>query len=317
MDRRDFLKTSTVAVAGFAASRELFASSATIGTIPRRLLGKTGEHLSIFGVGGTSVMSITQAEANNLVAEAVDRGVNFFDVSPTYGNSEERMGPALEPYRKRCFLASKTDHRDRAGLEADFNNSLKLLRTDHFDLYQHHALDKMSELDRIYAPGGGMEALAAAKKAGKVRFIGLSTHSVQIAMAAMDRGGLDTLMFPINYVLFNRANVGPQVLERVRKEGIGLFAIKGMARGKYAANLPEDKHTPKCWYEPCSLPEEASLAFRWTLSKPITAATSPGNPAWFRIALDLAQNFRPITKEETKKLLTFAQSADPLFSLDV
>lgn len=312
MDRRDFIKRGTAVAAAIAASNELFATGAQI---PRRTLGKTGEQVSIFGFGGTAVMQIEQAAANNLVAEAFDRGVNFYDVSPTYGNAEDRMGPALEPYRKRSLLASKTDFRDAAGLTRDLENSLRILRTDHIDLYQHHAVDKMTELDQIYGSKGAMEAVVAGKKAGKVRFIGLSTHSVQVALSALDRGGLDTLMFPINYVLFSKANVGPQVVDRVQKEGIALLAIKAMARGKYPEGLSDDKRTPKCWYEPCTLEEEASLAYQWTLSRPVTLAVPPGNERWFRLAMDIAETFRTISDDETRRLMSYASGADPLFTL--
>jgi aryl-alcohol dehydrogenase-like predicted oxidoreductase len=316
MDRRDFLKQGTATAALLAPSRELGAAAKSLANpIARRPLGQTGERLSILGFGGTAVMSVEQSFANNLVAEAFDRGINYFDVAPTYGNAQERLGPALEPYRNRCFLACKTDRRDKAGVEADLDNSLKLLRTDHLDLYQHHALTKTEDLDKVFGPNGAMEAFLAAQKAGKVRFLGFSAHSVETALAALDRARFDTILFPANYVLFSKANFGPQVLERARGKGMSSLAIKAMARGKYPANLPEGQRTPKCWYEPCTLPEEASLAWRWTLSQPITAAVPPGNPAWFRLAMDLAQSFQPVTEAETKRLLAYAGGAEPLFQL--
>ncbi len=311
MQRRDFLKTGAAAALALATPAELLARTPT-GSIPRRPLGSTGEQLSIFGFGGTAVMSLAQADADRLVAEAFERGVNFYDVSPTYGDAQERLGPALEPYRSRVFLASKTDFRDRAGAAADLDRSLRTLRTDHFDLYQHHAVEPR-DWERIAAPGGAMEAFVAAKQAGKVRFLGLSSHSVEVAQAAIDHGALDTIMFPINYVLATKTGFGPQVIERARRKGMGIFAIKGMARGKYAAHLPESARTPKCWYQPCALPAEAALAYRWTLSQPVTAAVPPGNPAWFRLALEVATDFRPITEPETRRLLAFLEGADPLF----
>jgi aryl-alcohol dehydrogenase-like predicted oxidoreductase len=316
MDRRDFLKQGTATAALLARSRELGAAAKSpANPIARRPLGKTGERLSIFGFGGTAVMSVEQSFANNLVAEAFDRGINYFDVAPTYGSAQERLGPALEPYRNRCFLACKTNRRDKAGVEAELDNSLKLLRTDHLDLYQHHALTKTEDLDKVFGPNGAMEAFLSAQKAGKVRFLGFSAHSVETALAAMDRARFDTILFPANYVLFSKANFGPQVLEHARGKGMGFLAIKAMARGKYPASLPEGQRTPKCWYEPCTLPEEASLAWRWTLSQPITAAVPPGNPAWFRLAMDLAQSFQPVTEAETKRLLAHAGGAEPLFQL--
>jgi len=318
MDRRDFLKNGTAASALLAASSDLLGDarpSAARNQIPKRPLGETGEQLSILAFSGTALMSVEQQAANDLVAEAFDRGVNFFDVSPSYGNAQERMGPALEPYRKRCFLSSKTDFRDQAGVAADIDATLKVLRTDHLDYYQHHAIQKTADLERIFGPNGAMEAFVAAQKAGKLRYLGFSAHSVETAIGAMDRAPFDAFLFPVNYVLFSKANFGPQVLDHARKKGVARFAIKAMARGKYAAGVSENQRTPKCWYEPCTLPEEATLAWRWTLSQPVTAALPPGNPAWFRLAMDVAQSFQPITEDETKRLMAYAAAADPLFEL--
>ncbi len=261
-------------------------------------------------------MAVEQAFANKLVAEAFDRGINYYDVSPKYGNAQERLGPALEPYRKQCFLAAKTDRRDKAGAEADLENTLKVLRTDHLDLYQHHALTDAKDLDVIFGPNGAMEAFVGAQKAGKIRFLGFSAHSAGTALAAMDRAHFDTILFPINYVLFSKAHFGPQVIERAHKKGMGILAIKAMCRGKYPEGLPENQRIAKCWYSPCTLPEEASLAWRWTLSQQVTAAIPPGNIEWFRLAMDLSQNYRPITKDETSDLMARGAGADPLFRLD-
>lgn len=317
MDRRAFLKKGTAAAAGLAAASELFSAvSSPEKPIARRPLGTTGENLSIIGFGGIVVMSVEQSFANNVVAEAVDRGINYFDISPDYGDAEEHLGPALKPYRSNSFLACKTNFRDRAGAAADLDNSLKCLRTDHFDLYQHHALTKTAELDQIFGPNGAMEAFVAAQKAGKVRFLGFSCHSVETAIAAMDRAHFDTILFPTNFVLFSKADFGPQVLEHARKKGVGYLAIKAMAKGKYPSNLPEAQHTPKCWYEPCKLPEEASLALRWTLSRPyLTAAIPPGNPKWFRQAMDVVQHFQPVSETETRTLLAHARGVEPIFQL--
>jgi len=325
MDRRHFFKKTlgngALAATGLAAAAGLFdARPAKVllqRPIAKRPLGKTGEQLSIIGFGGIVVMSVDQAFANNIVAEAVDRGINYFDVSPDYGDAEERLGPALQPYRNRSFLACKTNFRDRAGAMNDLDTSLKRLKVDHFDLYQQHALTKTAELDRIFGPKGAMEAFVAAQKAGKVRYLGFSCHSVETAIAAMDRAHFDTILFPTNFVLFSKANFGPQVLEHARQKGVGYLAIKAMAKGKYPRSLPESGHTPKCWYEPCKLPEEASLAYRWTLSRPyLTAAIPPGNVEWFRRAMDVAQNFQPITEDETHRLLAHAAGAEPIFQLE-
>src|SRR5262249_11514702 len=162
-----------------------------------RALGKTGENLSIIGFAGIVVMENGASFASNIVAEAVDRGVNYFDVAPTYGNAQKRLGPAVQPFSEQIFLPFKEEGWERQGCAKLLDESLRLLRTDHVDLYQFHALSKMSDLEQIFGPNGAMETFEAAKKAGKLRFIGFSAHSVEVALAAMDRYHFDTILFPI------------------------------------------------------------------------------------------------------------------------
>jgi len=320
MDRRDFLKKGTVA-AGLAASQKVLqplarAGGAATAPFPKRRLGKTGIELSIIALGGIVVTDTEQSFANNIVAEAFDRGINYFDVAPTYGNAQERLGPALEPYRERVFLACKTTKRDKEGAAAELKNSLKLLRTDHLDLYQLHALTKMEELDKALGPGGAMETYVAARKAGKIRFIGFSAHSVETALAAMDRFDFDTILFPFNFVLFSQANFGPQVLKRAQEKSMGILALKAMAKTAWPKAMKEEERPhPKCWYQPAALPDEAALALRWTLSQPITAAVPPGDERYFRLAMDVAQKFEPIRPEEGKTLMARAAGVEPIFRL--
>jgi aryl-alcohol dehydrogenase-like predicted oxidoreductase len=314
MDRRDFLKAGTVA-AGLAVSGDLAAHAAgDAPPIPKRRLGKTGVDLSIIALGGIVVTDTTPEFAAKIVGEAVDRGINYFDVAPSYGNAQERLGPALEPYRKNVFLACKTGERTRAGAARELDESLRLLKTDHVDLYQLHHLTTLQEVDQVFGPGGAMETFQAAKAAGKVRFLGFSAHSVEAALAALDRFEFDTILFPINFVLFSQAKFGPQVLERARQKGMGILALKGMAKTSWPRNAGKHPH-PKCWYEPAALPDEAALALRWTLSQPITAAVPPGDEAYFRRALDVAQHFEPIRPDEEKSLLARAEGVTPIFKL--
>ena len=114
MERRDFIKQAGLTAAAVASASRLSAAAKTPSNpIARRTLGRTGEQLSIIGFGGIVVMNETTGEASNIVAEAVDRGINYFDVAPSYGNAQERLGPALAPYRKNCFLACKTEGRTK------------------------------------------------------------------------------------------------------------------------------------------------------------------------------------------------------------
>ena len=319
MQRRDFLKKGTAA--GLVASQKILKPLAESkdkdpSPIAKRRLGKTGVDLSIIALGGVTVMDTEQSFANNLVAEAFDRGINYYDVAPQYGNAQERLGPALEPYRQRVFLACKTLDRSKDGAATELERSLKLLRTDHVDLYQLHALTKMEDLEKVAGPSGALETFVAARQSGKVRFLGFSAHSVETALAALDRFDFDTILFPTNFVLFSQANFGPQVHEQARKRGMGILALKAMAKTRWPQSTKEsERFAPKCWYQPCAAPGEASLALRWTLSQPITAAVPPGDEHYFRLAMDVAQRFESIRAEEEKVLMAGATGVEPIFRL--
>ena len=320
MDRRHFLSAGTAAATLVASSgndplTKAETTTGSVNPIPKRKLGKTGEELSIVAFAGIVVMDNSPSFASNIVAEAVDRGINYFDVAPTYGNAQERLGPALEPYRQKVFLACKEEDWTKEGCTKLLNESLQLLRTDHVDLYQFHALSKMSDLEQIFGPNGAMEAFEAAKKAGKLRFIGFSAHSVEVALAAMDRYHFDTILFPINFVLFSQANFGPQVLEKARQKEMGIMALKGMAKTTWPDSQKSSHLHPKCWYEPADFPEEAALGLRWTLSRPITAAIPPGDERYFRLGMEIGQNFQTITDAEQNRLMASAAGMNPIFHL--
>jgi aryl-alcohol dehydrogenase-like predicted oxidoreductase len=313
MHRRDFLKTTSAAALAGSAYNVL--PPAKQEPIPKRRLGKTGVDLSLIALGGVVVMSNEQSTANNIVAEAFDRGINYFDVAPSYGDAQDRLGPALEPYRSRSFVACKTQERTREGSRKELEGSLKALRTDHLDLYQFHALTKMSDLDTVLGPNGALETFEAARKEGKIRFIGFSAHSVETALAALDRYNFDTILFPINFVLFSQASFGPQVLEKAKQKGMGILALKSMAKTTWTKDEQKSHPHPKCWYHPAGFPEEATLGLRWTLSHPITAAVPPGDESYFRLAMDVAQQFKPVSDAEEKDLLARATGAEPIFHL--
>ena len=280
----------------------------------RRAYGNTGEMLSIVGFGGIVVSQTEPAEAARLVAEAVDRGVNYFDVAPTYGNAEERLGPALEPYRKGVFLACKSTQRSREGIGKEMRNSLEQLRTDHFDLYQLHGLNTREDFEQATGPDGALEALVEAREKGLVRHIGFSSHSVETALKLLDHFSFDSVLFPINWTEYFQAGFGPQVVARAEEKGAARLALKGLAYGKFPEG--KEKVYKKCWYEPIDDPELAALALRFTLSQPITAAIPPGEAKLFRMALEIAERFSPITEEETEALRQKSEQATPLFELE-
>jgi predicted aldo/keto reductase-like oxidoreductase len=279
--------------------------------LERRSLGRTGEKLSLIGFGGIVVRDATTEQAAARVAEAIEAGINYFDVAPSYGNAEEMLGPALEPYRKGIFLACKTQERMKDGATAELERSLKKMRTDHFDLYQHHAVTKPEDVAKILGPGGAMEAFESARKAGKVRFVGFSAHSVEAALALMDGHSFDTILFPFNYATWHTGNFGPQVLAKAHEKKMGILALKALAKGPWAKGA--ERKYAKCWYEPFDRPEEAMMGLRFTLSHPITAAVPPGDENIFKMALGLAARFMPLSNDEVEAIKKKALAAAPLF----
>jgi len=276
----------------------------------RRPYGNTGEQLSLIGMGGIVIAGLEQEEANRIVADAVERGVNYFDVAPTYGNAEERLGPALAPYRDRVFLACKTAERDAEGSARELETSLRRLQTDHVDLYQLHGLITPEDVERVFGPGGAIETLVAAKRQGKARFLGFSAHSEEAALECLTRFPFDSILFPTNFVCWYHG-FGPRVLEAARQRGAARLALKAMARTNWPAG---GRKLDKCWYEPFQNREEAEAALRWTLSQDVTAAVPPGEPPLFAMALDIAERFRPLTAEEAEELRRKAQTLEPIFA---
>ena len=315
MQRRTFLRQAALTAATVASASQLPAAKTPANPIARRTLGKTGEKLSMIGFGGIVVMDENPDAAANIVAEAVDRGINYFDIAPSYGNAQERLGPALAPYRKNVFLACKTEGRTRDDSRKQLEVSLRLLKTDHVDLYQFHALTKMKELDQVLGPGGAMETMEAAKKEGKIRYIGFSVHSQETALAALDRYNFDTILFPVNWVLFTQAEFGPKILKRAQEKQMGILALKAMAKTVWPADQKQNHPEPKCWYQPAGFPDEATLGLRWTLGHPITAALPPGDEKYFRLAMDVAQNYKPLEPHEEQALLGGGHGVEPIFHL--
>jgi predicted aldo/keto reductase-like oxidoreductase len=315
MKRREFIRTAAMAaplISVFPADLSGIERNRAEGNIEKRSLGKTGEMLSMIGFGGIVVRDATTEAAADVVKFAIDSGINYFDVAPSYGNAESMLGPALEPWRKGVFLACKTTKRNRDDARKELEQSLKNLRTDHFDLYQCHAVTTLKDVETIHAPGGALETFLEARKEGKIRFIGFSAHSVEAAMGMMDRFDFDTILFPVNFATWHAGNFGPQVLARAKEKNMGILALKAMAKGPWAQNADRTKY-PKCWYEPLASPEDIRMGLRFTLSHPVTAAVPPGDESLFRIALSLKDNLTPLQNSEIQAIKERGLAGSPLF----
>jgi predicted aldo/keto reductase-like oxidoreductase len=309
--RRDFVVGAGATLSLFPAGLQGVERERGPGGLERRALGKTGEKLSIIGFGGIVVTKATTEQASARVRAAIEAGVNYFDVAPSYGNAEDMLGPALEPHRKGVFLACKTQGRTREAATQELESSLRKMRTDHFDLYQHHAVTSQKDVKTILGPGGAMEAFEAARKAGKVRFLGFSAHSVEAATALLDGYAFDTILFPVNFATWHAGGFGPQVLAKAKDKGVGILCLKAMARGPWPEGAA--KRYAKCWYEPLDTPESAAMGLRFTLSHPVTAAIPPGDETLFAMALKLAAGFEPLSAAEIEAVKAKGLAGSALF----
>jgi diketogulonate reductase-like aldo/keto reductase len=312
--RRDQRKSSILAILAAQLSAAGKRGKAGPGPAKRRIPRRPyrdGVELSVIGLGGVVVSGLEQEMANQIVRESVERGVNYFDVAPTYGDAELKLGPALEPFRKTAFLACKTTKRDARGAREELHRSLDRLRTDHFDLYQFHGVSSMEDVERILSPGGAAEAFLEAREQGKVRFLGLSAHAEGPAIALMERFKCDSVLLPINFVCLGQGNFGGKVLEHAKRNGVTTLALKAMAYTPWPAGV--ERAQPKCWYKPVTDPDLARDALRFSLAQGITAAIPPGDEKLYAMALGLAPDLTPFTPDECEALVARAEGVDPLF----
>ena len=243
MDRRDFLKTATVA-AGAAATEQLLTpvlkaaeKTPEVEGMIYRTLGRTGERVSAIGLGGYHIgqPGIEEEKSIQLIRQAIDRGITFMDNCWDYngGVSEVRMGKALaDGYRSKVFLMTKIDGRTKAEAAMQIDKSLERLQTDHVDLMQFHEVIRLEDPDRIFAEGGAMEAMMDAKKAGKVRYIGFTGHKdpyVHLRMLDEARARqvhFDAVQMPLNVMDAHFRSFEHDVLPVLVREGIAPLGMK-------------------------------------------------------------------------------------------
>ncbi|MCZ7648803.1 MAG: aldo/keto reductase [Planctomycetota bacterium] len=278
----------------------------------RRPYGPSKLPVSAIVFGGIVVKDLPQERANAVVRRAFDRGVNYFDVAPTYGTPEALLGPALaELPRSEVFLACKTTKRDAAGARAELENSLKTLQVEHLDLYQFHAVGSQADVDRILAPGGALETFVRAKERGRVRHLGFSAHDEDAGLRLLEAYPFDSALFPVNWVSLCADVFGRRLLEACKAKGVSALALKAMARCAWSGT--RDPRYPFLWYQPETDPELAALALRYTLAQGVTAAVPPGHEELFWRAVDVAERYRAPDGEELRRLEARAEELTPLF----
>src|ERR1700686_345678 len=301
--RREFLEMGVAA--SLAAGTENIAWAAdTKAEVPRRTLGRTGEKVSMVGLGGYHIGSQKdEQESIRIIRTALDSGINFLDNCWDYndGHSEIRMGKALrDGYRQRAFVMTKIDGRTKKAAAQQIEESLRRLQTDRIDLLQFHEIIRMEDPDRVFAAGGGMEAAVEAQKAGKVRYIGFTGHkSPDIHLKMLETADahqfhFDAVQMPLNVMDAHYNSFGKKVLPVLLKKEIGVLGMKPMGAGII---LNSKTVAPiECLHYAMSLPASVVI-------------TGCDSVAMVEQALKAARTFRPLSETQVAALLEKTKDA--------
>ena len=243
-----------------------------------RILGKTGLKISRMGFGGIPIQRIDAEGTRRLMLRLLECGVNYIDTARGYTVSEEYLGYGLEGIREHFVLATKSMARTAEAMAKDIDISLRNLRTDYIDLYQLHNVPP-ADLETVMAPGGALEALQAAKAAGKIGHIGITAHSLETFKMALELPWVETIMFPYNIV----EGQAEKLIAACREKNIGFIDMKPLAGGAI---------------------EDARLALRYVCANPDVTVTIPGmaDPAELEQNLAAVNDISPLTQEEKAKI---------------
>jgi aryl-alcohol dehydrogenase-like predicted oxidoreductase len=295
--RREFLKSTVAAAVAMPAALSALAAEPRNG-IPYRKLGRSGEQVSIVGIGGFHIgQKPTEDEAIRIVRTALDNGVNFLDNCWDYndGRSEIRMGKALrDGYREKAFLMSKIDGHSKAAAARQIDESLQRLQTDHVDLMQFHEIIRPDDPEKVFGPSGSLEAMREAQKAGKVRYIGFTGHKspdIHLHMLEVARAHgfhFDTVQMPLNVMDAHYASFTRKVLPVLVQEEIGVLGMKPIGSGK----IMESKTV------------EAIECLHYAMNLPTSVViTGCDSMAVLEQALQAARTFKPMEEKEVAALL--------------
>jgi predicted aldo/keto reductase-like oxidoreductase len=292
LNRRETL-TGLVAAAGLAGS--LHANT----PVQQRTLGRTGEKVSCVGMGGFHIgkPKLSDDEATRLIHQAIDHGLTFMDNSWDYndGQSEIRMGKALRgQYRSKAFLMTKFDGRTKDSAAQQIDQSLQRLQTDHLDLLQFHEVIRFDDPDRFFAPGGAAEALEAAKKSGKTRYIGFTGHKdphihlYMLELARKNNFQFDTVQMPLNVMDAHFRSFAKMVVPEAQNMGLGILGMKSMGD---TVLLKSNTVTPvECLEYALSLPTSVVI-------------TGIDSQRVLDQALSVGTNFKPLSAQQITELL--------------
>ncbi len=190
--------------------------------------GKTGLIVSELGFGGIPIIRLGRGTAVKVIQRAYERGITFYDTANAYRDSEEKMGCAFEGKREKVVIATKTMKRDAQGATKDLENSLRMLKTDYIDLYQLHQIAQEKDLQAVTAPGGALAAVIKARDEGKVRFIGVTSHNLSMAVKLVESGLFSSIQFPFNFI---ESAAKDELHVKARERDMGILAMKPFAGG--------------------------------------------------------------------------------------
>jgi aryl-alcohol dehydrogenase-like predicted oxidoreductase len=306
MNRRRFLQHATVtaaaSAAGMMACERAKAESKppASATLPQRVLGRTKEKVSLLGIGIAPLgsNSTTPAQAEAVVHAALDAGITYVDVSPDYGDAEAKLRPVLQTRRKEIFLVTKVNPQqpDKAGVLAQIEESLKRMGTDHIDAVHIHNLGDW-DMEKLFAPDGGLSGLQEARKRGLIRFIGTSGHMRPPRFVrAIESGQIDLTMNVVNFADRTNYAFEETVFPAARKQGTALVAMKVLGGAK---NWRYDGKTAGC------LAEHHEKAIRYSLGVEGVACAVIGLSSVSEVqqAVQVARAYKPLTNDERMALL--------------
>ncbi|WP_297091957.1 aldo/keto reductase [uncultured Draconibacterium sp.] len=313
-DRRSFLKSLAGATAGIAITSKALGneqkSRDRLGEVlPKRKLGRTGEHVTMLGTGGYHIGWTTERDAQEVIEASLEGGVRFFDTAESYskGVSEERYGKYLTPkYRDLVFLMTKSTGRDAKTVQEHLEGSLRRLKVDQLDLYQVHSIQTPDDVDNRIK-NGVLEVLLKAQQQGKIKYLGFTGHQNPYAHTRMldqtkESDIFDTVLMPVNvldqtYFSFTK-NVIPPALER----DMGILAIKSLADGRFFAKKEKVNWTSDDPLIPNYLSIKEAMHFVWSL--PVSVLISGNENATFmREKIALARSFTALTEEQKLALI--------------
>ncbi len=282
-----------------------------------RRFGRIDHNTSVLAYGAAALSTADQDTADRSIQQALDAGINSFDVAASYGDAELRVGPWMSRIRDDIFLATKTGDRDREGAWASINRSLERLQTDHVDLIQLHAIGDMDELDRALGDGGAIEALVRAQEEGLVAAIGITGHGKQAAqthLAALRRFPFASVLTPLNPLLWRDEtfrSAYQALAEEVKRQDVGLRTIKTVARRNYPEGAD---HSYDTWYEPMDEAEPIRAAVSWVLAHDeLAALATPGDVRLLGMTIAAEGNRMDVADAEAA-LLTVEDYSSPFIN---